>query len=66
MEYHPGGDLYTLLAKHDDMFSEEMARFYLAEMMLGIQALHDFGYIHRDIKVLPVYSLSHLSSLCPA
>lgn len=27
-----------------------MARFYMAELTLGLQALHQMGYVHRDVK----------------
>jgi citron Rho-interacting kinase len=50
MDYHPGGDLLTLLSKHDDIFEEKMAQFYLSEMVEAIDSLHSFGYVHRDIK----------------
>ncbi|XP_033747318.1 citron Rho-interacting kinase-like isoform X2 [Pecten maximus] len=50
MDFHAGGDLLTLLSRHDDIFEESMARFYLAEMSLSIDALHKMGYVHRDIK----------------
>ena len=50
MEYHPGGDLLALLGKHDDVFEEKTARFYLAEMVEAIRALHLFGFVHRDVK----------------
>ncbi|XP_064619813.1 citron rho-interacting kinase-like [Lineus longissimus] len=50
MEFHPGGDLLSLLARYDDMFEEEMAVFYLAEMVLALHALHNMGFIHRDVK----------------
>lgn len=49
MEYLPGGDLLSLLIQLE-IFSEEMACFYAAEMILGIEELHKLGYIHRDIK----------------
>ncbi|CAF3715488.1 unnamed protein product [Rotaria socialis] len=50
MDYYYGGDLLTLLSKFDDHFSEEMTRFYVAEMVLAIDSLHKLGYVHRDIK----------------
>ncbi|XP_022780494.1 citron Rho-interacting kinase-like [Stylophora pistillata] len=50
MEYHPGGDLLSLLSKHDDVLEEDVARFYLAEMVMAIHSLHVLGYVHRDIK----------------
>eukprot|EP00187_Rhodella_violacea_P003872 CAMPEP_0174892094 /NCGR_PEP_ID=MMETSP0167-20121228/7110_1 /TAXON_ID=38298 /ORGANISM="Rhodella maculata, Strain CCMP736" /LENGTH=479 /DNA_ID=CAMNT_0016130489 /DNA_START=74 /DNA_END=1513 /DNA_ORIENTATION=+ len=49
MEYMPGGDLMTLLIDRD-IFSEEETKFYAAEMVLAIDAVHRIGYIHRDIK----------------
>ncbi|TDH72386.1 hypothetical protein CCR75_004459 [Bremia lactucae] len=49
MEYLPGGDLMGLLIKEDTL-NEATTRFYAAEMVLAIQAVHDLGYIHRDMK----------------
>ncbi|KAG5220094.1 Serine/threonine-protein kinase [Salix suchowensis] len=45
----PGGDLMTMLMKYD-VFSEDVTRFYMAECILAIEAVHNLGYIHRDIK----------------
>lgn len=50
MEYHPGGDLLSLLSKYDDILEEDVARFYLAEMVMAVHSLHVLGYVHRDIK----------------
>ncbi|XP_063966882.1 citron rho-interacting kinase-like isoform X2 [Lytechinus pictus] len=50
MEFHPGGDLLSLLARFDDVFEEHMARFYLAELVAAIHSVHTMGYVHRDIK----------------
>lgn len=49
MEYMPGGDLLNLLIEKD-IFAEDFARFYAAEMILAVEEAHKFGYIHRDIK----------------
>jgi protein-serine/threonine kinase len=50
MEYYYGGDLLGLLTKYDNAISEDMTRFYTAELILAIDSLHKLGYIHRDIK----------------
>lgn len=50
MEYYSGGDLLTLLSKFDDRVNEDMARFYLAEMITAIDSVHRLGYVHRDVK----------------
>ncbi len=47
MEYYSGGDLLTLLSKFDDRLSEDMARFYLAEIVLAIDSIHQLNYVHR-------------------
>ncbi|KAM7368226.1 hypothetical protein PAMP_014467 [Pampus punctatissimus] len=50
MDYYVGGDLLTLLSKFEDRLPEEMAKFYLAEMVLAIDSIHQLHYVHRDIK----------------
>ncbi len=49
MEYLPGGDLMNLLISRD-VLSEDESRFYAAELVLGIEAVHKINCIHRDIK----------------
>ncbi|KAM9703346.1 LOW QUALITY PROTEIN: serine/threonine-protein kinase MRCK beta-like [Menidia menidia] len=50
MDYYVGGDLLTLLSKFEDRLPEDMARFYVAEMVLAIHSVHQQSYVHRDIK----------------
>ncbi|KAI3373483.1 hypothetical protein L3Q82_021951, partial [Scortum barcoo] len=50
MDYYVGGDLLTLLSKFGDRIPEDMAQFYLAEMIMAIDSVHRLGYVHRDIK----------------
>ena len=48
MEFLPGGDLMTMLIKYDT-FSEDVTRFYMAECVLAIEAVHKLGFIHRYV-----------------
>ncbi|XP_067847869.1 serine/threonine-protein kinase MRCK beta isoform X2 [Heptranchias perlo] len=50
MDYYVGGDLLTLLSKFEDRLPEEMSKFYIAEMVLAIDSIHQLHYVHRDIK----------------
>ena len=49
MDYYPGGDLYKYIEKKDTL-TEEEAKFYIAEIILGVESLHKNNCIHRDIK----------------
>lgn len=51
MEFLPGGDLMTMLIKYDT-FSEDVTRFYIAECILAIEAVHKLGFIHRLVSFL--------------
>ncbi|KAL4499268.1 hypothetical protein ABPG72_006854 [Tetrahymena utriculariae] len=49
MEFIEGGDLMTLLMEKD-ILSETEAKFYIAETILAVEAVHKMNYIHRDLK----------------
>jgi len=49
MEFLPGGDLMTMLIKFD-IFPDDWTRFYIAECVLALEAIHKLGFMHRDIK----------------
>lgn len=49
MEYIAGGDIKNLL-DHVECLPEDSAKFFFAEMLLSVDALHQLGYIHRDLK----------------
>lgn len=48
MEYMPGGDLVNLMSNYD--VPEKWAKFYTAEVVLALDAIHSLGMIHRDVK----------------
>ncbi|WOL11523.1 putative serine/threonine protein kinase IRE isoform X1 [Canna indica] len=49
MEYLNGGDLYSLL-RNLGCLDEDMARTYIAEVVLALEYLHSLNVIHRDLK----------------
>ncbi|KAI3458276.1 hypothetical protein Pfo_014939 [Paulownia fortunei] len=49
MEYLNGGDLFSLL-KNLGCLEEDMARVYIAEVVLALEYLHSLNVIHRDLK----------------
>nr|AML79057.1 putative LOV domain-containing protein [Nyssa ogeche] len=50
-DFCPGGELFALLDKQPmKIFKEESARFYVAEVVIGLEYLHCLGIIYRDLK----------------
>ncbi|XVE93021.1 hypothetical protein REPUB_Repub01dG0154000 [Reevesia pubescens] len=50
-DFCPGGELFALLDKQPmKFFKEESARFYAAEVVIGLEYLHCLGIVYRDLK----------------
>jgi protein-serine/threonine kinase len=49
MDYMPGGDFLGLLIR-DNILSESVTKWYIAEMILCIEEANTLKWIHRDIK----------------
>lgn len=77
-DFCQGGELFALLDKQPmKIFKEESARFYAAEVVMGLEYLHCLGIIYRDLKpenlllqkdghiVLTDFDLSFLTSCEP-
>ena len=49
MEYMVGGDFLGLLLR-EDILDENVAKWYIAEMILCVEEIHKMNWIHRDVK----------------
>ncbi|KAI9673870.1 MAG: hypothetical protein M1817_002076 [Caeruleum heppii] len=49
MDYMVGGDFLGLLIRRQTL-SEEVTRWYVAEMILCVEEAHGLNWIHRDVK----------------
>jgi serine/threonine protein kinase len=49
MEYMMGGDFLGFLLR-EDILDENVAKWYIAEMILCIEEAHKMNWIHRDVK----------------
>lgn len=49
MEYLPGGDLFKHL-KQFGRFSEDMAKFFISEVISALEYLHENSIVYRDLK----------------
>nr|AML76651.1 putative LOV domain-containing protein [Malesherbia fasciculata] len=50
-DFCPGGELFSLLDQQPmKLLKEESARFYAAEVVIGLEYLHCLGIVYRDLK----------------
>lgn len=49
MDYLPGGNLVNWMSKLEVLMEKDVC-FYAAEIVLAINGLHQYGFVHRDIK----------------
>ncbi|KDR78619.1 hypothetical protein GALMADRAFT_137654 [Galerina marginata CBS 339.88] len=50
MPFYARGDLCTFMTSCGGCLHRDLARFYLAELLLAIQCIHKMGIVHRDLK----------------
>ncbi|PRQ25413.1 putative protein kinase AGC-RSK-2 family [Rosa chinensis] len=51
INYCPGRDLNSLRKRQTErMFSDDVIRFYAAELVLALEYLHGLGVVYRDLK----------------
>ena len=61
MEYMVGDNFFGLLFR-DDMLYEQTARWYVAQMILYVEEIHNMGWIRHDVKPdnFPISASGHL------
>lgn len=62
MDFLAGGELFLRLGR-EGIFLEKDAAFYLAEITLGLDHLHNLGILHRDLKPENIL-LGHDGHIC--
>lgn len=50
MPFIRGGELFTIYAAKG-RFDEATVKFYAAQLVLGLEYLHQKGIVHRDMKL---------------
>ncbi|XP_019087948.1 PREDICTED: serine/threonine-protein kinase OXI1-like [Camelina sativa] len=51
IDYCPGRNLNSLRKKQsEEMFSDEIIKFYAAELVIALEYLHNQGIVYRDLK----------------
>jgi protein kinase A len=49
LEFVSGGEMFSHLVKKG-CFTDEVAKFYISQVVLGIEYLHSLDILHRDLK----------------
>ena len=49
MDFLPGGDLFSII-ENESSLDQTGVKFYMAKVALGLNDLHQIGYVHRDLK----------------
>eukprot|EP00117_Sycon_ciliatum_P003174 scpid3849/ scgid2613/ Microtubule-associated serine/threonine-protein kinase 1; Syntrophin-associated serine/threonine-protein kinase len=62
LEYVEGGDCAALLKNIGGPLPTDLARLYVAETVLALEYLHNYGIVHRDLKPdnMLITSLGHI------
>lgn len=55
---HTGGDLVNLMSNYD--VPEKWAKFFCAEVVLALDAIHSMGFVHRFVSPSPLFASKSL------
>ncbi len=50
MEYMPRGDIYYYLKRKECLFTEDIIKIVVAQIIMGLEILHGEGIIYRELK----------------
>ncbi|XP_045186998.2 serine/threonine-protein kinase Nek9-like isoform X2 [Mercenaria mercenaria] len=55
LEYANGGSLAQKIDKQNELFEEEVVKWYLFQLASALAHCHEHGIIHRDVKCLNIF-----------
>ena len=65
LEYMRGQDLFDYFQKRDLSLKEERVKEIAYQIGLGLEYLHKYGIVHRDLKLENIMMTDSSDSACP-
>lgn len=63
MELADGSNFYKFLSKRNKLLTEEESKGYYAQILCGLNHMHQMGIAHRDVKLQNVLLISNRQSI---
>lgn len=55
IEIAENAELFDFISEPEKGFPEKIARFYFIQLINGLKAIHDKGFVHRDLKTENIF-----------
>lgn len=65
LEYMQGKDLFHYLKVRDLVLPEKRVKEIMYQIMIAVKYLHDYGIVHRDLKLENIMMTDTSNSACP-
>ena len=51
MNFVGGGSLFDYISKRTDPLPEKEAKFYISQIVIALESMHELGIVYRDLKL---------------